>query len=185
MFTLDVSPDIRLALVQDSFAALYVPLVAEQQAYLSQWLAWPPLCQTKQDFKQFIQRSLHEYADRQSVTCAIFYQQKLVGNISLHEINHHLQRTCIGYWLSEEMQGKGIVTLACEALIEYAFDTLSMELVQLRAAKENHASRAVAERLGMQLEGIIRRNERVQNRVLDHAVYAISKSEWQAKILSC
>ncbi|POF57850.1 RimJ/RimL family protein N-acetyltransferase, partial [Vibrio vulnificus] len=50
-----------------------------------------------------------------------------------------------------------------------------------RAAKENTASRAVAERLGMSLEGIISRNEKVQDRVLDHAVYALRKSDWQEK----
>lgn len=115
------------------------------------------------------------------MTCAIFYQDNLVGNIGLHEINHDLQRACIGYWLSEEVQGKGIVTLSCQKMLEYAFGTLSMELVQLRAAKENTASRAVAERLGMSLEGIISRNEKVQDRVLDHAVYALRKSDWQEK----
>ncbi|EHS1184033.1 GNAT family N-acetyltransferase [Vibrio vulnificus] len=181
MFTLDATEEIKLALVQDTFAKLYAPLVAKQQTYLSQWLAWPSFCQTEQDFQQFVQRSLHEYADKKSVTCAIFYQDNLVGNIGLHEINHDLQRACIGYWLSEELQGKGIVTLSCQKMLEYAFDTLSMELVQLRAAKENTASRAVAERLGMSLEGIISRNEKVQDRVLDHAVYALRKTDWQEK----
>ncbi|HAS6305964.1 TPA: RimJ/RimL family protein N-acetyltransferase, partial [Vibrio vulnificus] len=40
MFTLDVTEEIKLALVQDTFAKLYAPLVAKQQMYLSQWLAW-------------------------------------------------------------------------------------------------------------------------------------------------
>ncbi len=109
MFTLDVTEEIKLALVQDTFAKLYAPLVAKQQTYLSQWLAWPSFCQTEQDFQQFVQRSLHEYADKKSVTCAIFYQDNLVGNIGLHEINHDLQRT------GSLKKCKGKASLPCRA----------------------------------------------------------------------
>lgn len=179
MFTLNVDNEIELALVQESFAPLYVELVAEHKAYLSQWLAWPDFCSSEQDFRLFAHRSLHDYADGKSLTCAIFFHGDLVGNIGLHEINLELGRTCIGYWLAESHKGKGIVTRAAQTLIKHAFDTLGLEKVQLQAAKENLASRAVAERLGMTLEGIITRNEKVQDRVLDHAIYGLHKHACQ------
>lgn len=72
MFTLNVDNEIELALVQESFAPLYVELVAEHKAYLSQWLAWPDFCSSEQDFRLFVHRSLHDYADGKSLTCAIF-----------------------------------------------------------------------------------------------------------------
>jgi ribosomal-protein-serine acetyltransferase len=47
--------------------------------------------------------------------------------------------------------------------------------VQLAAAVGNKPSRQIAKRLGMELEGVIRRQEKVGDQVLDHAVYGILK----------
>lgn len=175
MFTSTVDDEIQLALVQDSFALNYATLVQTQLDYLSQWLAWPPYCQSEQAFTSFIQGALHEYAEGKSITCAILFNGVIVGNCSLNNINRSLQRADIGYWLSQDYQGKGIVTRSVQALIKIAFNDLDLEKVQLSAAVENHSSRQVAERLGMVLEGIITRNEKVGDRVLDHAIYALSR----------
>jgi ribosomal-protein-serine acetyltransferase len=61
-------------------------------------------------------------------------------------------------------------------LIDIAFNEHMLEKVQLAAAKDNLASRAVAERCGMTLEGILTNREKVGDRILDHAIYGIHKS---------
>ncbi|WP_159737799.1 GNAT family N-acetyltransferase [Vibrio atypicus] len=176
MFTIAIDDELKLALVQESFALHYVELLSEQEEYLSQWLAWPAFCQSEQDFRLFIQRMLHEYADGKSMTCAIFYQGEIVGNCSFNTINHDTKCTEVGYWLSQKHQGKGIVTRVVTKLIDIAFNEHMLEKVQLAAAKDNLASRAVAERCGMTLEGIVTNREKVGDRILDHAIYGIHKS---------
>ncbi|MDK9760222.1 GNAT family N-acetyltransferase, partial [Vibrio sp. D173a] len=145
MFKIKINNEISIALVQESFAAQYAQLVSTQTDYLSQWLAWPPHCQTEQDLRIFIQRSLHDYAEGKSMTCAIVYQDAIVGNCSFNTINHDLKKVTVGYWLSESQQGKGIVTQVVTKLIEIAFEELDMEKVEISAAVENTASRAVCE----------------------------------------
>ncbi|AVH33472.1 GNAT family protein [Vibrio fluvialis] len=176
MFTLMVDDDIQLALIEESFAPLYAQLVAKQQAYLSQWLAWPPYCRSEQDFQLFIQNMLHDYADGKVVVCAMFYRGELVGNCSLQEINRDLQKARIGYWLSQEHQGKGIVTRAVSRLIDLAFNTYQLEKVELAAASGNLASQAVAKRLGFNQEGIITRAENLNGRVVDHVVFGLTRT---------
>lgn len=110
MFKIKISDDISIALVQESFASHYAELVSTQTEYLSQWLAWPPHCKTEQDFRIFVQRSLHDYAEGKSMTCAIVYQDNIVGNCSFNSIDHDLKKVTIGYWLSKNQQGKGIIT---------------------------------------------------------------------------
>ncbi|HIF9169539.1 TPA: GNAT family N-acetyltransferase, partial [Photobacterium damselae] len=51
-------------------------------------------------------------------------------------------------------------------------------------AIENKASRKVCERLGLTLEGIITRAENINGRVVDHAVYGLSRTAWQRHRLS-
>ncbi|MCK6264348.1 GNAT family N-acetyltransferase [Vibrio sp. ZSDE26] len=177
MFNYAVDDEIKLALVQESFAAHYAELVCEQVDYLSQWLVWPAYCQTEQDFRLFIQRSLHDYADGKSMTCAIIYNDKIVGNCSFNSIDHCLKKVEIGYWLSKQEQGKGIITRVVEKLISIAFEELDMEKVQLSAATENRTSRAVAKRVGMTLEGTITNQEKIGDQILDHAVYGIHRNQ--------
>lgn len=177
MFTLAVDDDIQLALVQPSFAPLYLDIVSDQRDYLSQWLAWPNKAYSEEFFLNFIQGALRGYADGKSMTCALLYKQQLVGNISFNNIDADLKVATVGYWLSADFQGNGIVSRAVAYLIDYAFTELNMEKVQIAAAVDNQASRAVCERLNLTLEGVITRAERLGDRVFDHAVYAAYKAE--------
>lgn len=178
MFKLSVDDEINLYLVNEAFTERYVELVAEENSeYLSEWLAWPTFCRTQDDFKAFVRGSLHKYADGTCMNCAIEYRGEIVGNSGFSTINHNLKMVEIGYWIGRQYQGNGIVTRVCRYLINYAFTQLSMEKVQIAAAEGNSPSRAVCERLGMRLEGIITNREKVGDRVLNHAIYGIHKSE--------
>ncbi|REG84305.1 GNAT family N-acetyltransferase [Marinomonas pollencensis] len=122
---------------------------------------------------------MHDYADGKSLVCAIFYNDTLVGNISFNSIDYDLKRVDIGYWLSANYQGKGIVSKCVTKLITMAFTDLNMEKVQISAALNNQPSRQVCERLGFKLEGVITRAEKVNGRVLDHAIYGLSRADWR------
>ena len=183
MFSTLVDDDIRLCLVQPSFAPRYAELVAAHNDYLSQWLAWPQKCNTEDAFRTFVSKSLHDYADGKSLTCAIEYQGEIVGNISFNAILHERKMVEIGYWLAEPWQGHGIITRACRFLIDYAFTALDMDKVQIAAAEDNKPSRAVCERLGMTLEGIISNQEKIGDRILAHAIYGLQRTQTeQAKV---
>lgn len=177
MFKTVIDNELSIALVEESFASHYADISQSQNEYLSQWLAWPPHCKTEQDFRIFIQRSLHDYAEGQSMTCTIVYKDNIVGNCSFNTIDHNKQKVTIGYWLSEPYQGKGIVTRVVEKLIDIAFNKLDMEKVEISAATGNHSSRKVCERLHFTLEGIITRDENLNGRIVDHAIYGLHRSK--------
>ncbi|MEZ9232388.1 GNAT family N-acetyltransferase [Vibrio amylolyticus] len=176
MFSYPIDNELKIALVQESFAPLYADLVFDQKDYLSRWLAWPKHCHSEQDFCLFVQRSLHDYADGKSMTCAIIYHDELVGNCSFNSIDHDLKKVEVGYWLCQSKQGKGIVTRVVNKLIQIAFDDLDMNKVELSAATENKPSRAVAKRVGMKFEGVITNRENIEGRILDHAIYGIHRN---------
>jgi ribosomal-protein-serine acetyltransferase len=80
--------------------------------------------------------------------------------------------------LAQPQQSKGIVSKAVGTMIEIAFTQLEMEKVQISVAKENSPSRRVCERLGFTLEGVITRAENLNGRVVDHAIYGLSRETW-------
>ncbi|MGF1771660.1 GNAT family N-acetyltransferase [Vibrio wakamikoensis] len=178
MFKLDIDDTLSLALVQPSFAVDYLAIVSRDRDYLAQWLVWPEHGKNQEFFARFIEQSLHDYALGKSMTCGIVFKGELVGNISFNTINHSLKKVEIGYWLSRPQQGKGIVTKAVAKMIEIAFTQLNMEKAQISAAEQNSPSRRVCERLGFTLEGIITRAENLNGRVVDHAIYGLSREIW-------
>ncbi|OEE37556.1 GNAT family N-acetyltransferase [Vibrio ordalii] len=176
MFTVEVEEGLELALIDPKFASKYFDIVSNQRDYLSEWLAWPVHAENEEFFLNFIKKSLHDYADGKSLVCAMMFNNEVAGNISFNTINHDLQKVEIGYWLRCDLQGKGIVSKSLSKLINYAFTGLDMQKVQISAAVDNQASRSVCERLGFKLEGIITRAENLNGRVVDHAVYGLSRT---------
>lgn len=172
---------LSLALVQPGFAKEYWRIVQAEREDLRQWLAWPDKAHDERFFLDFVRQSLHDYADGKSLVCAMLYKGQVVGNVSLNKIDYRRGVAEVGYWLSRDYRGKGIVTHAAAALRDCAFEQYGMEKFQLSVAVDNHASRAVAERLGMTLEGIITCAEALPNRVVDHAVYGCFATEKAAK----
>ncbi|TOB49044.1 RimJ/RimL family protein N-acetyltransferase [Vibrio parahaemolyticus] len=178
MFTLEVEKGLQLALVEPQFAPLYLEIVTREKEYLSKWLAWPQHAENSDFFLSFIKQSLHDYADGKSLVCAMFYDSNLVGNISFNTINQDLKKVEIGYWLSAEYQGRGIVSKSVTKLIEMAFTKLNIQKIEISAAVENQPSRRVCERLGFSLEGVITCSENLNGRVVDHAIYGLSRKAW-------
>ncbi len=71
------------------------------------------------------------------------------------------------------------MTAACRKLIDYAFDELKMNRVEIRCAAANARSRAVPERLGFQQDGILRQSEWLHDAFVDLVVYSTLTGEWQ------
>lgn len=178
MFKRDVEEGLSLALVQPSFAKKYFEMVSRERDDLSQWMGWAKKADSDNFFLNFIKQSLHDYADGKSLTCAMLYHGKVVGNISFNHMDHHLKKVEIGYWLSRAHRGQGIVTKSAAKLIAIAFGEYGMEKVQIAAAVENLASRSVCERLGFRLEGIITRAEDLNGRIVDHAIYGLNRQDY-------
>jgi ribosomal-protein-serine acetyltransferase len=89
--------------------------------------------------------------------------------------------TEIGYWLGASFQSKGLVTKSCRALIDYAFNELNLNRIEIRCGVENKKSRKIPEKLGFREEGIIRQAEWLHNHFIDLVIYGMLADEWQDK----
>jgi len=86
----------------------------------------------------------------------------------------------LGYSLDEEFWNMGIMTEAAEAVLDYAFNTMQLEIVSITTGSNNYRSRRVIEKLGFKYEGTERYAYRIyDNTVRDLRCYSIFKKEWQ------
>jgi RimJ/RimL family protein N-acetyltransferase len=98
---------------------------------------------------------------------------RLLGGTGLHRIDWTVRRFEIGYWIRPEAAGQGLVGEAVQLLTALAFDRLAARRVEIRCDARNTRSRAVAERAGFALEGVLRHDALgVDGTPRDTAVYA-------------
>lgn len=179
MFRYKIDHEVELRLFQEHQAELLFELVDENRDHLREWLPWVEGNQSAEDTREFIARSIDRFAQENGFASGIWYKKKLVGCIDLHEIDWLNIQTSIGYWLSASVQGKGIMTRACRGLIDYAFQELELNRIEICCATENQKSRAIPERLGFRQEGVVRQTQRINDRFVDLVVYGMLAGEWR------
>ena len=176
MLQINCDKDLNLKLLTLQEAPLVRQLVDENRVYLRKWLPWVDSDHDLSDTEKFIDANLMAWQRKVGLTMGVWYQEKLVGIISFHRIVLMHRFCTIGYWLAESSQGKGIMTRACKAMIDYAFEKLDLYKVEIRVATENIKSRKIPESLGFKQEGIRRKIEWVNGNFRDHALYGLLKN---------
>ena len=129
---------------------------AAQDADIQRWTAIPSpyLAEHARTFTEEL--APKGWANGSILTFALFLPEgeELVGMLSL--TMHSLSMAEIGFWGTKEHRGNGYVTEAVVEVSRWAFTQLSVDRVEWRAEVGNSASRAVAERAGFVIEGVLR-----------------------------
>ena len=151
-------------------------LIERNRPRLAQWIHWAH-AQTRQDTRAFIGRARAKEQEGSGHSRAIVHSGHLAGIVGI-TVDRANRSAAIGYWLDEASGGKGVMTAAVAAVVEDGFQRYRLVRVEIRADVDNRASCAVAERLGFQLEGVMRQSYRVvDERFSDDAVYSLLASE--------
>lgn len=103
-----------------------------------------------------------------------------VGMTTYMHIDHAGPRVEIGStWIAPSAQRGPVNTEAKRLMLGQAFDTWGCLAVEFRTHRLNHQSRRAIERLGAQLDGILRAHLRMPNGTIrDTAVYSVTAADW-------
>ena len=107
---------------------------------------------------------------------------RIAGMTTYMNIDAANQRVEIGStWYAKRAQRTPLNTECKRMLLGHAFETLACIAVEFRTHRLNTQSRRAIERLGAQLDGILRAHSRAADGTLrDTAVYSITAAEWPA-----
>ena len=98
--------------------------------------------------------------------------------------NIHFRTAELGYYLDERYWGKGVMTEAVRQLCEKIFDETDILRIYAEPFAYNIGSRRVLEKAGFQLEGILRNNAVKNGRVLDMALYSLTRELYTVRLLT-
>ena len=130
-----------------------------------------------------IEETLAAYKAGDGVRLAVILTAtgEMVGQINLHHMFHSNRRCEVGYALAQAHWGKGYVTEALEAALDYAFGTLGLNRIEADIDPRNDASEKVLKRLAFREEGYMRERWIVEGEVCDTTFFGLIKSDWEAR----
>jgi len=181
VFSHKIDDNIKLCLPEIHRAEEITEVVVRNLGHLQPWMPWAVDDYSIDSAKEWIHRTLSEFAEDGRFNAIILVDDKTVGTIGFHNLNTGHGSAEIGYWIDKDFEGRGIITRCCRVLIDYLFELRELNRIQINCNVENVRSRAVPERLGFTLEGVHRQVERLQGKFGDWAVYAILRDEWNKK----
>lgn len=106
---------------------------------------------------EFIAKAGEWWDSGSETTWAIRVDGAVAGMIGLHRLGRGEGE--LGYWMAPEFRGRGLLTEASRAVIDWGFSAEGLELarIQWRAVTGNVASARTARTLGFRYEGLLRR----------------------------
>jgi RimJ/RimL family protein N-acetyltransferase len=130
--------------------------------------------------------TLRRYAEQQAADAArlhgIWLDGLLVGGVLLADFDARRGSCEVGCWLEPAAEGRGLVTRACRALLDWVFLDRGLHRAEWICRADNERSAAVAERLGMTLEGVRREDWPYGGRRYDQQLWAVLASEWRTPV---
>ena len=110
-------------------------------------------------------------------TWAIVVNQRVVGGIWLMGIQDEIGE--LGYELSREDWGKGLMVEAVGAVIDWGFESRGLAKIHASADSRNTRSERVMQKVGMSLEGLLRSHFKAREGRSDSVHYGLLREEWQ------
>jgi ribosomal-protein-alanine N-acetyltransferase len=155
------------------------------RAFLEPWEpTWPEDDLTQAAFRRRLRRQEEDISRDEAYALLIFDQtsDQLLGGITLGGVRRGVSQTgTLGYWMGAPHAGKGRMTHAVSAIVEFAFSKLRLHRAEAACIPDNAASIAVLERNGFRREGYARGYLKIDGAWRDHILFGLLESDSGAR----
>ncbi|GAB7050880.1 GNAT family N-acetyltransferase [Catenuloplanes indicus] len=103
----------------------------------------------------------------------------LVGGVLFRTMSVPNGTAEAGAWLEPSAAGRGLITRATALIIDWAIRERGLHRVEWQVSAGNTASIAVARRLGMTREGVLRQAYTLRGTRYDIEIWSVLASEWR------
>ncbi|MFF4183472.1 GNAT family N-acetyltransferase [Streptomyces sp. NPDC001691] len=127
---------------------------------------------------------LQAYADRAAADTGRLYGirsgGRLVGAVLFRRLDLAQGVAEAGCWLEPAAVGRGLVTRAMRVIIDWAVEERGVHRVEWWASARNKPSIAVARRLGMTRDGVLRESYLYRGERHDEEIWSVLAPQWRA-----
>ncbi len=131
-------------------------LVDQNREHLRKWLPFVDSSLTVNDSADYLKKVLDGFENGDTYDFGIYYNDIQIGSAGYHAIDTKNKNGEIGYWISKEYEGRGIITEVARALIDFGKNHCDLHRIVIRADPRNVRSCSVPKRLSFEMEGTLR-----------------------------
>lgn len=114
-------------------------------------------------------------------TIADVESDEFLGSLLLHSFEWDHRRCEFGFWLVSDARRRGVGTHALGLAIDWVFDSLEFERIEIRTTPDNPAVEPLALRLGFVREGVLRARDVERGRRVDIVWSGLLRDEWNSR----
>jgi RimJ/RimL family protein N-acetyltransferase len=161
-------------------AAEFAEFIERNREHLGAWLPWALRLTDEESTRAWLQNYAQDQAADGGRIYGIWMDSELVGGTLFRVFEPRFGSAEIGVWLSEKAQGQGLIMLAAQRMIEWCLRDRRMNRIEWRCVPTNKRSIAVATRLGMSRDGVLREAFPMHGVHHDIEIWSLLASEWRA-----
>lgn len=142
---------------------------------LREWLPWAHSDYARADSDAWIAHAQNAWATRSEFPMGVFDARSgdVLGGVGINQISRAHRGGNLGYWVASAHTGRGIARHAAMHAVRFGFAELGLQRIEIIMLPANGASRAVAEAIGAQREGLARHRIHFDNAAHDAWVYGV------------
>lgn len=178
MFSYRLGDDADLRPLEPSHAHELLAAVDAARQHLAEWTVLATRVVDLASARALLQHFADLHARDAGRYLGIWLHGTLVGGVLFRSFDTRTGVCEVGAWLVPTGQGRGLVTQALRHMIDWAIRERGMHRVELRASPANARGRAIAPRLGMTREGMLRGAFVLNGMRHDSEVWSVLAQEW-------
>lgn len=149
------------------------------KVHLARWFGWAREFDQDSIYRQVV-KGLDQFVAGAGWHADLFWRGECVGALWLHYLGGEGGSTEVGYWLASGHEGQGLVTRAVRGLLRHFFVDRRLGRVAIALDPRNERSMAVARRVGLAPEAVLRRVVLdADGAPGDLAFYGLLRDEWE------
>ncbi|NUP03984.1 MAG: GNAT family N-acetyltransferase, partial [Nonomuraea sp.] len=148
--------------------------------FIGRYIALPDAVTDLESSRAFLRMYADKAANDAGRIYGIWSGGELVGGVLFRTMDVERGNAEAGCWLEPSAVGKGLVTKAIRVIVDWAIEERGIHRVEWVASTANTASVAVARRLGMTRDGVLRESYPHRGERHDLEVWSVLAPEWRA-----
>ncbi|MET9884455.1 GNAT family protein [Streptomyces sp. NPDC006430] len=178
MFSIDLADDAQLFPLEARHAEEFLAHMDRGREYIGEHVVLADVVTDLESARGFLTAYAQKTAADGGRIYGIRVDGTLVGGVLFRTFDAESGNCEVGCWLEPAAAGRGLVTTACRVLIDWAFRERGMHRAEWHASSANEKSLAVAERLGMTREGVLRESYLYRGIRQNTEIWAVLAHEW-------
>lgn len=163
--------------VKEDAAAMYKNWASDDE--VTKYLVWPTH-PSQEVSREVTEDWVNSYGNDNFYQWAIVLKEngdEPIGSISVVSMREDVSMVHVGYCIGRTWWHKGIMPEALKSVMDFLFDVVDVNRIELRHDPRNPNSGRVMEKCGMKYEGTLRSSDWNNQGVCDACYYALLKSE--------